>query len=235
MKERSSKTIEESKQSLEQAKKLLLTLDSAKIDPQEKAALMKKIAELTESIHTSIAKESTVLEKVKESDNSVKKIVKKPKVMVSQQDKARLEKERLDKELEAMSNVDTTTTTPTPTPTATTTDTSATTTSDASTATTAAPTSNIERLQQKYATLKKMAASLGYTEPSGATNSAMGRGRGRGRGGGIVPSTTNTARKSMTLDNRTSTVKIDKLPSSLKDKDSILNHFKVIEYILILT
>jgi hypothetical protein len=66
VKERSSTSIEESKQQLDKAKKLLLSLDAAKnIDPQEKASLMKKIAELTDSIHTSIAKESTVLEKVK--------------------------------------------------------------------------------------------------------------------------------------------------------------------------
>jgi hypothetical protein len=82
----------------------------------------------------------------------VKKIVKKPKVaaitpVVTEFDKQKYEKERLDRELEIMTTIPTTTTpanTPINTP-----------------ATTPAtnpdtPTSHIERLQQKYSTLKKM-------------------------------------------------------------------------------
>lgn len=87
----------------------------------------------------------------------------------------------------------------------------------------------LERLQKRYQSLQAIAANMGL-DPSQAANSRppyapRGRGTipmGLGRGRGAM----------MTLDNRTTTLKLDNVPSDLRNEQVLKDHFKVLNPIL---
>jgi len=123
------------------------------------------------------------------------------------------EKEILDRELELMSKAkESTETTSTEEIPSTTTD---------QTIQPKAP-STLEKLQQRYNSLQKMAEGMGIDPTSGAVRgrgrggfrgSMRGEGRGRGRGG-------------LVLDNRTTVIRVLDVPKELREGDELSNHFK---------
>jgi len=178
------------KSQLEQTKTIIESLSKTKnIDPQERALLMKKLSSLTNTVASTLAKDTTKIEKS----------VKNPKSVLPSRSQA--EKDRLDRELEILSQLASRTeSTPAPAPLQ------------------PNPTSpsNLDKLQKKYTTLKKMAASLGIDE------SFRGRSK-RGRGTKVMRG---RPKKTMVLDNRSTTIRIFNLPQELRDSTVLSNHFR---------
>jgi hypothetical protein len=143
------------KQQLEHSKALLESLTKMKnIDPKEKSEIMKKINSLTNNVASSLAKDSTTLEK---TATKVKNL------------RAESKKEALDRELEILAkkpkleDISLESSTPMNT-------------EEPSKETRS---EELERLQKRYNSLKNMAANMGIDTSSPVAP----RGRGRGRGG----------------------------------------------------
>jgi len=82
---------------------------------------------------------------------------------------------------------------------------------------------NLEKLQKRYSSLQKMAASMGLDTTSSSTHKRPHQApEGRAGAGGR----TKKPRATMVLDNRTTTLRIIKIPEDLRDQSALLSHFK---------
>lgn len=182
------------RQQLEQTKALLASLEKMKnVDKSQKLELMKRIEALTNSVATSIKKDSSVV--------TAKAVKQKAK-----RSKEELKKEALDKELEALAQkkeqakAESNTENGEPT-------------SEPSKAITKSQ--ELERLQKRYESLKKMASHMGL-DPGSPKPGFKGRGPPR-------------KKRALVLDNRTSIIKVSNLPENLRSETEATNYFKVID------
>jgi hypothetical protein len=220
------------KMQLGQTKEFIEQLAKMKdVDPKLKAELMKKVELMTNTVASSIAKDSSTLEKTKAdtltpplSSSFAASAIPSAKLAKLKDEKEK-ERENLDRELEAIAKSKEIAV-------------SAPSSSDDK----KAP-STLEKLQQRYQSLQKMAEGMGIDPNTGmptSTATARGGGRGAGRGGTVFrgavrgrgrgargASVAGTARTTFALDNRTSIIRIADVPKELREGEDLLNHFKV--------